>query len=108
MLEYFVLEITIVAQPPFAVSSREPSQGFREVESFPGLAHPSAASVRDVPGHAAHSIACGLGETLKLAAGIRVFAVVDEAALLNKQTAPVLRREAPGAFCRTNHISRHL
>ena len=100
--------MTIVAQLPFAVSSREPSQGLREVESFPRLANPGVAAVRDVPGHAAHSIACGLGETLKLAAGIRVFAVVDEAALLNKQTAPVLRREAPGAFCRTNHISRHL
>ena len=49
MLEYFVLEITIVAQPPFAVSSREPSQGLCEVESFPGLADPGAAPVRDVP-----------------------------------------------------------
>ena len=50
MSEYFVFVfMTIMAQTPFAVSSREPSQGLREVESFPRLAHPGAAPVRDVP-----------------------------------------------------------
>ena len=58
----------IVPKTPFAVSSREPSQGLREVESFPGLADPGAAPVRDVPGHTAHNQPGGLGETLELAA----------------------------------------
>ena len=69
MLEYFVFVfMTIMAQTPFAVSSRESSQGLRKVESFPGLAHPGAAPVRDVPGHTAHNQPGGLGETLELAA----------------------------------------
>ena len=69
MSEYFVFVfMRIMAQTPFAVSSREPGQGLCEVESFPGLAHPGAAPVRDVPGHAAHNQPGGLGETLELAA----------------------------------------
>ena len=64
--------------------------------------------MRDVPGHTAHSLPSRLSEALKLAAGVGVLAVVDQAALLDKQTAPVLRSHAPGAFGRTNHISRHL
>ena len=56
MLENFVFVfMMIIAYLLFAVSSREPSQGFREVESFPGLADPGVAPVRDVPGHAAHN-----------------------------------------------------
>ena len=69
MLENFVLVFLIIkANLLFAVSSREPSQGLRKVESFPGLANPGAAPVRDVPGHAAHNRSGGLGETLELAA----------------------------------------
>ena len=69
MLEYFVFVfMTIMAQTPFAVSSREPSQGLRKVESFPRLADPGAAPVGDVPRHAAHNCSGGLGETLELAA----------------------------------------
>ena len=69
MSEYFVFVfMRIVTQTPFTVSSREPSQGLREVESFPRLTHPGAAPVRDVPRHTAHNRSGGLGETLELAA----------------------------------------
>ena len=83
---------------PLAVSGREASQGFSEVKSLPGLADSGPDPMRDVPGHTAHRLASRLSEALKLAAGIGVFAVVDEAALFDKQTAPVLRCHAPGAF----------
>ena len=69
MLENFVFVfMMIIAYLLFAVSSREPGQGLREVESFPRLAHPGATPVRDVPGHTAHNRSGGLGETLELAA----------------------------------------
>ena len=64
--------------------------------------------MRDVPGHTTYRLTSRLSEALKLAAGIGVLAVVDEAALLNKQTAPVLRSHAPGALRRTDDIPRHL
>ena len=64
--------------------------------------------MRDVPGHTAHLLTSCLSEALKLAARVGVFAVVDEAALFSKQTAPVLRGQAPSALGRTNDISRHL
>ena len=64
--------------------------------------------MRDVPGYTTYRLTSRLSEALKLAAGIGVLAVVDEAALLNKQTAPVLRSHAPGALGRTDDIPRHL
>ena len=83
---------------PLAVPSRETSQGFSEVERLPGLANLGPTAMRDVPGHTAHRLPSRLSQALKLAAGIGVLAVVDETALLDKQTASVLRSHAPGAF----------
>ena len=93
---------------PLAVSSREARQGFSEIESLPGLADSGPDPMRNVPGHTAHLLASRLSEALKLTAGVGVLAVVDKAALLDKQTAPVLRRHAPGALGRSDDISRHL
>ena len=90
---------------PLAVSSREASQGFSEIESLPGLADSGPDPMRDVPGHTAHLLASRLSEALKLTAGEGVLAVVDETALLNKQTAPV--QTTPRSEC-SRKIRRHI
>ena len=93
---------------PLAVPGREAGEGLSEVKCLPGLANSGLHTMRDVPGHTAHLLTSRLSEALKLAACVGVFAVVDKAALFNKQTAPVLRGQAPSALGRTNDISGYL